>query len=52
MTDGRKIDEIITRMCEDYCRYPREWDEEQEGVELIDSGICDSCPLNELGGVQ
>lgn len=43
-----ELDCIITTMCDDYCRYPREWDEEAEGRELIDSGLCDKCPLNGL----
>lgn len=43
--------EIVTAMCEDYCRYPREWDEDQEGETLSDA-VCDHCPLNKLGFVD
>ena len=38
----------LSRFCEDYCRYPRDWDEEGEGMELIDSDICTNCPLGRL----
>ena len=40
------FEEIKNAMCNDYCRYPREWDEEKEGCELIDSDVCSACPLN------
>ena len=42
------FEEVKVAMCEDYCRYPREWNEEEEGAELIDSEICRTCPLNRL----
>ena len=42
------IDEVKAAICENYCRYPREWDEEKEGQELYESDICENCPLNRL----
>lgn len=42
------LEEVRESMCNDYCRYPREWDEEAEGVELCESDICANCPLNRL----
>ena len=42
------FEEIKESMCEDYCRYPREYDEEATGVELCDSEYCQNCPLNRL----
>ena len=42
------FEEIKDRMCNDYCRYPREWDEEKEGQELCESDVCGNCPLNRL----
>ena len=42
------LEDIREQMCNDYCRYPREWDEETEGCELIDSDVCVACPLNKL----
>lgn len=42
------IEEVWKEMCDDYCRYPREWDEEKEGKELYTSEICEKCPLNRL----
>ena len=42
------LEEVKEQMCDDYCRYPRDWDEEGEGMELIYSDICTNCPLNRL----
>lgn len=42
------IEEIIEEMCDDYCRYPREWDAEAEGCDLSESDVCASCPMNKL----
>ena len=43
------IEEVKEQMCNDYCRYPREWDEEEhDGLELYDSDVCANCPLNRL----
>jgi hypothetical protein len=48
MTVTEIFEEIKTAMCNDYCRYPREWDEEEQGQELCDSEVCAACPLNRL----
>ena len=42
------IEAIIENICMNYCKYPDNWDEEKEGVELSESDICRNCPLNEL----
>ncbi|MBR4182474.1 MAG: DUF3850 domain-containing protein [Lachnospiraceae bacterium] len=42
------VGEIMMRMCNEYCKYPDTWDEEEKGCELSDSGICDNCPMNDL----
>lgn len=42
------LEEVKEQICEDYCRYPRDWDEIEEGMELIDSDICINCPLGRL----
>lgn len=51
-TKQESVSEIIERVkyaiCEDFCRFPREWDEEKEGMELYMSDICGKCPLNRL----
>ena len=39
------LEEIKEAMCDDYCRYPREWNREAEGMELDESDICSTCPL-------
>lgn len=42
------LEEVVEEMCNKYCKYPQEWDEEAEGIELSDSDICANCPLNRL----
>lgn len=42
------IDDVKTQICSFYCKYPYEWDEEKEGMELHDSPYCRSCPLGRL----
>ena len=54
MTVAEIIEEVKIEMCNDYCRYPREYDpreydpEEHDGAELYDTDICRNCPLNRL----
>lgn len=45
---SRTFEEVKNAICNDYCRYPREWNEEEQGMDLIDSDICANCPLNRL----
>ena len=40
-------EELKQEMCEHYCKYPNEWDEEKEGLTLVDA-ICQNCPLEKL----
>lgn len=47
-TLAEQLEEIVKTMCDDYCRYPREWDEDAEGVPLCESETCAACPLNKL----
>lgn len=42
------IEEVKEQICNDYCRYPREWDEEEQGCDLSESETCANCPLNRL----
>ncbi len=42
------FEEIKNAMCNDFCRYPREWNEEEQGQELCESDVCSACPLNRL----
>lgn len=42
------LEEVKIQMCEDFCRYPLEWNEEEQGVELCESEHCQNCPLNRL----
>ena len=43
------IECVCDEMCNDYCKWPDEWDpDEHDGVDLCDSYVCDNCPLNKL----
>ena len=43
------IEEVKEAMCSDYCRYPREYNpEENNDLDLWDTEICAGCPLNRL----
>ena len=42
------IEDVCQEICESYCKYPEQWDEEKEGMELCESDICSNCPLNRL----
>ena len=49
MTVTETIEEVKTDICNDYCRYPREYDpDEHDGIELWNTDICGNCPLNRL----
>lgn len=41
-------DEIANEMCDKYCKYPDQWDEEKEGIPLEESEVCDKCPICRL----
>ncbi|MBR4719759.1 MAG: hypothetical protein IKP31_05900 [Lachnospiraceae bacterium] len=41
------VDQIMTEMCDKYCRFPYEYDEEKEVMTLQDA-ICSHCPMNKL----
>lgn len=47
-TITQQIEKIVEEMCNKYCKYPHEWDEEAEGMDLSESDICSNCPLNRL----
>ena len=47
-TIAEQLEEIANIICDDYCRYQREWDENAEGVPPFESDICAACPLNRL----
>lgn len=48
-SDGKKktiykiMEEVVTEMCDKYCKYPESVKEEDELYE-----ICEKCPLNKL----
>ena len=42
------IEEVKAMICDKYCKYPEQWDEETEGRPLWESDICENCPLTRL----
>ena len=40
------IEEVKEDICNNYCKYPEQWKEEDG--ELCESEICANCPLNRL----
>lgn len=44
----KQLEEISNEICNNYCKYPEQWDEEKEGCELCESEHCRNCPLNRL----
>ena len=48
MTISDIVEEVKIEICEEYYKYPHEWDEETEGLTLED-GKCATCPLGRLG---
>ena len=47
-TIPKMLEDVVEDMCHNYCKYPKQWDEEKEGMELADSDFCLKCPLNRL----
>lgn len=43
----KDLEEILTEICDRYCKWPEIWDEEKEGMTLMDAK-CADCPLNRL----
>lgn len=44
MTLKDTIDEVITAICDNYCKYPQIFKEGETAFEAL----CDKCPLNRL----
>lgn len=42
------LEDIVNEMCDKYCKWPEQWDEEAQGCELSESDVCANCPLNRL----
>ena len=43
-----QLEEVANEFCNHYCKYPEQWDEEKEGMELCESEICEKCHCNKL----
>ena len=41
------FEKLAGEICDKYCRFPYEYDEEKEGMTLQDA-ICRHCPMNKL----
>lgn len=50
--DDQRLEEIKEDMCDNYCRFPREYflerEDPEEGFDLMMSERCANCPLNDL----
>lgn len=44
----RIIESVCEDICNNYCKYPNQWNKEKEGCELSESEVCANCPLNKL----
>lgn len=42
------LESVAEEICQNYCKWPDQWDEEVRGCELSESDICKNCPLNRL----
>lgn len=42
------FEDIKVQMCNEYCKYPTQWDEKVMGYELCESEVCANCPLSRL----
>lgn len=42
-----ELNNAATQICDKYCKFPYEYDEEMEGESMADR-ICKNCPLNKL----
>ena len=52
MTVVEIIEEVIEKMCSDYCKFPEQYEKEygdsDEGVDKMAEDRCGKCPLNRL----
>lgn len=48
MTIGEQLSKIAEDICMHYCKWPDQWDEEKEGIELSESEICSNCPITKI----
>lgn len=44
----KRVTLIAEEMCDYYCRWPYQWNEDEKGMPLDESAICANCPLNRL----
>lgn len=47
-TISQEFEDIKEQICNEYCKYPGQWDEKVMGYELCESEVCAQCPLNRL----
>jgi hypothetical protein len=45
---NEELEEIKEQFCDEYCRWPREYDEVEEGIPLSSTAICAQCPIESL----
>ena len=42
-----QVEKAKEEICDKYCKYPEQWDEEEKG-ETLEDAICRECPLNKI----
>ena len=47
-TIANQLEDIAGEICNNYCKYPDQWDEDKEGMDISESEYCQKCPLNML----
>lgn len=48
ITVSQILEEIAAKICDEYCKYPDQWNEEKNGP-LCESDVCVNCPLSLMG---
>ena len=48
VTVPKLLEEVANDFCDNYCKWPEQWNEKEEGCELCESEICATCPINKL----
>lgn len=40
-----EVEKLYQAICDNYCKYPDQYDEDSEGIPLSESEICQNCPV-------
>ena len=47
-TITQRLEEIAEDICNNYCKYPEQWNEDKMGMELSESKFCQECSLSKI----